>query len=200
MYDGEMSYVCCSLLGKAVDWSIQHLHIYRDTPTCDVRRGRYSKQLVAANPPHTWWYNMSPLRCMSLKRSLHVRTMMDLFYRAPVNGVHSSGWNRNSFLLIHHQCLSSCDDVGQIYLLTLNGNINNISGGLELSLVVSVCGMCRVQPQGEIQVWQERQCTRDGEMRVQKLYTATSGHQPSKKGHCSPTACGGGDPEVLRSF
>ena len=152
MYDGEMSYVCCSLLGKAVDWSIQHLHIFRDTPTCDVRRGRYSKQLVAANPPHTWWYNMSPLRCMSLKRSLHVRTMMDLFYRAPVNGVHSSGWNRNSFILIHHQCLSSCDDVRQIYLLTLNGNINNISGGLELSLVVSVCGMCRVQPQGEIQV------------------------------------------------
>ena len=31
-------------------------------PPCDVRRGRFSKQLVMAKHTHTCWYNMSPLR------------------------------------------------------------------------------------------------------------------------------------------
>ena len=33
-----------------------------DTPTCDVRRGTFSKWLVMANHAHTWWYNISLLR------------------------------------------------------------------------------------------------------------------------------------------
>ena len=31
-----------------------------DTPTCDVRRGRFSKRLVPANHTHTGWCNTSP--------------------------------------------------------------------------------------------------------------------------------------------
>ena len=33
-----------------------------DTPTGDVTRRRLLKGLVTANPTHTWWSNMSPLR------------------------------------------------------------------------------------------------------------------------------------------
>uniref|UniRef100_A0A8C5BSQ2 BTB (POZ) domain containing 11a n=1 Tax=Gadus morhua TaxID=8049 RepID=A0A8C5BSQ2_GADMO len=32
-----------------------------DTPTSNVRRGRFSKRPVAANHPHTWWCNVSAL-------------------------------------------------------------------------------------------------------------------------------------------
>ena len=37
------------------------------TPTCDVRRRRFSKRLVAAAPTHTWWCDMSPLKKFEIK-------------------------------------------------------------------------------------------------------------------------------------
>ena len=39
-----------------------------DTPTCDVRRGRFAKRFVTANQTHTLSYNMSPLMISVLLR------------------------------------------------------------------------------------------------------------------------------------
>ena len=49
-------------------------YIYVDAPTRDVRRGRFSKRLVAANHTHTWWNNMSPLISSFFSTYLSVRT------------------------------------------------------------------------------------------------------------------------------
>ena len=57
-YDGLMSSVCSSQLGRL----IYPAHILVDTPTCDVRKGRFSKRLVTAHNTHTWWFNMGPFK------------------------------------------------------------------------------------------------------------------------------------------
>ena len=48
-------------LPLVVDVAHLSAHILVDTPTCDVRRGRFAKWLVTANHTHAWCYNMSPL-------------------------------------------------------------------------------------------------------------------------------------------
>ena len=51
---------------QTTQWTVAnlaHLSVIEvDTPTCDVRRGWFSKRLVTANHTHTWWYDTSPLK------------------------------------------------------------------------------------------------------------------------------------------
>ena len=46
-----------------------------DTPTSDVRRGRFSKRLVTAYPTQTWWYNITLLTRLITRLKYMVRIL-----------------------------------------------------------------------------------------------------------------------------
>ena len=50
-------------------------------PTCDVRRGRFSKGLVTVDHTHTWWCNTSPLIKQPNKKATLFVTLIIHFLR-----------------------------------------------------------------------------------------------------------------------
>ena len=69
--------------GRVTDRSIQHTFKV-DTPTCDVRRGRLTKRLVAANHTHTWWCVMSPLSFPRGRGVIGHRSKLASMFATPV--------------------------------------------------------------------------------------------------------------------
>ena len=67
-----------------------------DTPTCDVRRGWFSKLLVTAKHADTRWYNKSPLICFVFQNHYNPQHHETFFLEWVVNGdsKHLSGEHR----------------------------------------------------------------------------------------------------------
>ena len=98
-------------------------------PTCDVRRGRFSKWIVTAYHTHTWWYNTSPFDPFRWIPNGHRHRVPD----AQGQSRHLPRWDDNEReILLYRQdsaALGGTCRIGFMYFLT--DSLNEICSRLK---------------------------------------------------------------------